>query len=95
MPRRMKQGLVIPDELVALIWGMHPHLKKQVRAALRDILENSAAGKPLKAELAGLYSYRIGTYRIIYRVREHIELVAVGPRASIYQLTTRLVKNSS
>ena len=47
----------------------------------------------LKESLAGLRSLRLGRLRIIYRVcaSAEIEIVAVGPRASIYQETYRLI----
>ena len=45
-------------------------------------------GKPLKGELKGRYSYRIGNYRIIYRI-EHRRLVIIiidiGHRRDIYR----------
>ena len=39
-------------------------------------------------------SYRVGRFRIIYRLAaDHvIEIVAIGPRRVIYELTYRIVK---
>jgi mRNA-degrading endonuclease RelE of RelBE toxin-antitoxin system len=53
----------------------------------------TASGKDLQDELTGLKSYRIGTFRIIYRLVEkhHIEVVAIGPRKNIYQETYRII----
>ncbi|OGL45306.1 MAG: hypothetical protein A2W05_08665 [Candidatus Schekmanbacteria bacterium RBG_16_38_10] len=75
---------------------MHPLLKKKVRAALDEILNNSSAGKALRRELEGLSSLRVGQLRIIYRVtsQEYIEIVAIGPRKVIYEETYRLIKKS-
>lgn len=52
-----------------------------------DLLEKDlAAGKPLEEELAGYRSYRIGRYRLIYRVAEYrLVLEAIGPRSDIYE----------
>jgi len=52
------------------------------------------AGKELRDDLAGLRSLRIGRFRIIYRIarRDLIELVAIGPRRSIYEETLRLLR---
>ena len=52
------------------------------------------AGKPLKNELKGLRSLKAGRFRIIYRLssREIIEIVAVGPRRVIYELTYELIR---
>jgi mRNA interferase RelE/StbE len=45
-------------------------------------------------ELSGLRSFRISSFRIIYRIKEpdQIELVAIGPRERIYQETSGLFK---
>jgi mRNA interferase RelE/StbE len=71
-----------------LIRQMHPDLKRKVRAALTDILDNPGCGKPLKGELAGLWSLRVGRHRVIYRPdAEGAEIVALGPRKTIYEET--------
>ncbi len=61
--------------------------------ALADILADPFCGKALKLELTGLWSYRVGRHRIIYRRGEEkvIELVALGPRSTIYEETCRLI----
>ena len=44
-------------------------------------------GKPLKHELEGVYSARVGPYRILYEVDDVVRVVAViriGHRADIY-----------
>lgn len=88
--------LRIPDELAALIRGMHPVLKHRVRAALEAVLNDPAAGKALKEELSGFRSYRVGRLRVIYRCtsRNDIEIVAIGPRLTIYEYTLMLVQRS-
>lgn len=87
--------LRIPDHLVLLIRRLHPGIKRKVRAALRFILDDPASGKPLRAELEGLRSYRVGRFRIVYRrsaLGRIVELVAVGPRDTIYRETLRLIR---
>jgi mRNA interferase RelE/StbE len=80
--------------VVDLLRGLHPDLKRKVRAALGLIRSELEAGKLLKDELVGLRSLRVGRFRIIYRVgpRHTIDLVAVGPRHSIYAETLRLLR---
>ena len=89
--------LRVPAHVADMIRGMHPDLKRKVRSALKLILENPSSGKPLKEELTGLSSYRIGRIRIIYRptARRIIEIVAIGPRKSIYRETYRVVKKDT
>jgi len=84
----------VPDEIVALIRGCHPQLKRKIRAGLRDILIEPEAGKSLKDELEGLRSYRISRFRIIYRLssKQIIEVVALGPRKVIYEETYKIIK---
>ena len=87
--------LRVPDDVAALIRGLHPDLKRRVRSALSDIVDDPAVGKLLRDELAGLRSCRVSRFRIVYRVASAtIEVVAVGPRRTIYQETWRRVRKS-
>jgi mRNA interferase RelE/StbE len=86
--------LRVPGRIEELVRGLHPDLKRKVRAGLDVIRTDPAAGKELRDELAGLRSLRVGRVRIIYRVapRRLIDLVAIGPRRTIYQETLRLLR---
>jgi len=86
--------LRVPEHVADMIRGMHPELKRKIRSALKLILKNPSSGKPLKEKLIGLTSFRVGRIRIIYRpaARRVIEIVAIGPRKSVYRETYRLVK---
>jgi len=78
--------LKVPAEIRSLIRRLHPQLKRKVRAALADILEDPGCGKALKEELEGYWSLPIGRTRIIYRPGEGgVEIVAIGPRQTIYE----------
>lgn len=86
--------LRVPAHIEELIRGLHPVLKRKVRAALDELRTDPSAGKKLRDELAGLHSYRLGRFRIVYRLapRRLIELIAIGPRRSIYEETLRLLR---
>ena len=86
--------LRVPGRIEELVRGLHPELKRKVRAGLDVIRTDPAAGKELRDELAGLRSLRVGRVRIVCRVapRRLIDLVAVGPRRTIYQETLRLLR---
>jgi mRNA interferase RelE/StbE len=88
----MKQPvkLKVPDFVATLIRNLHPHLKKKVKSSLQTIVSDPYSGKPLRDELAGLRSFRVGRFRIIYK--KLIEIVAIGPRECIYEETFRLLK---
>jgi len=88
--------LRVPGEVASLIRGLHPDLKRKVRSALDAVANDPSVGKALRDELAGLRSCRVGRFRVIYRVvGSVIEIVAVGPRATIYEETWRRVKRES
>ena len=90
MPERR---LRVPGDVASLVQGLHPDLKRKLRAALDAIMADPSIGRALRDELAGLRSYRIGRFRLVYRVAGSIiEIVAVGPRASIYEETWRRVR---
>jgi mRNA interferase RelE/StbE len=86
--------VVVPKDVRELIRTMHPSLKKKVKASLKIILSEPSSGKALMDELSGLRSFRIGSFRIIYRIKEprQIELVAIGPRERIYEETFRIIQ---
>lgn len=86
--------LRIPNEVAGLIRGLHPHLKQKIRSSLQAILSDPHAGKALKEELAGLWSFRVSRFRIVYRIAgsRKIDIVAIGPRETIYQETFLLIK---
>ena len=86
--------LKVPDGLVALIRGLHPLLKKRVKAALQTIMREPHSGKSLKDELAGLRSYRVKRFRIIYKItqKKQIDIIAFGPRKYIYEETFRVIR---
>lgn len=84
-------ALRVPDDVARLIRGLHPEIKRKVRAALQEIVARPQCGKPLKEALCGLRSFRLGRLRIVYRLADDpiIEVVALGPRRSIYEETYR------
>lgn len=95
--KRKRYKLKVPDDVAALIRGMHPHLKKKVKVSLQMILSEPRSGKTLKDGLAGLRSFRVSRFRIIYRVSgsDKIEIVVIGQRKRIYEETFRIIKKTS
>lgn len=52
-------------------------------------------GKPLRGELEGVWSARVGRHRVIYRLaRTVLFVVLIGPRATIYEDAARLLRKS-
>ncbi|MCF6155150.1 MAG: cytotoxin [Candidatus Brocadia sp.] len=86
--------LKVPGSVAELIRNLHPHLKKKLKASLQVILSDPYSGKALKDELAGLRSFRVSRFQIIYRILDQrlVEIVAIGPRECIYEETFWLIK---
>jgi mRNA-degrading endonuclease RelE of RelBE toxin-antitoxin system len=86
--RTLKVSQAVRD----LIRHLHSQIRRKVRDALNDILMDPACGKPLQRELEGYWSLRLGPHRIIYRPdNAGSEIVALGPRRTIYEETARHV----
>ena len=65
-----------------------PALYQRVASALDDLERDPYQGKPLKGELKGRYSYRVGSYRIIYLVHQQqlrVLVIDIGHRRDIYR----------
>lgn len=65
----------------------HPH-QKAIILALAEIREEPLLGKPLTRELTGKFSFRVGLYRIIYKVNKKdkvIDILTAGHRANVYK----------
>ncbi len=85
--------LRVPDDVAELLRTLHPVLKAKIQAGLDEIRREPESGKPLREELVGLRSFRVGRFRIIYREASAstLDIVAIGPRRTIYQETYRLL----
>ncbi len=46
-------------------------MKRRLDSVIRNLQVNPHLGKPLRGELSGKWSLRIGDYRIIYVIYEH------------------------
>lgn len=62
--------------------------QKAIINALSEIKKDDPfMGKPLTRELTGRFSYRVGVYRIVYKVntKDHlINILTAGHRATVY-----------
>ena len=92
-----QKKLRVSDEILSLIRGCHPQLKRKIMAGLKHIVIEPEVGKSLKDELEELKSYRISRFRVIYRIssKQIIDVVAIGPRKTIYEETYRIIKKEA
>jgi len=84
----------VGESTVRLLREAHPSVKRKLRAGLGRIRVEPEIGMPLKDELAGLRSFRVSRFRIIYRISAR-DIIDIGPRRSIYQETYRLIVKES
>jgi mRNA interferase RelE/StbE len=87
--------LRVPRHVADLVRHAHPQLKRKIKASLEAILADPDSGTPLKAELAGLRSFRVGRFQIVYKVLlagKETQISAIGPRIRIYEETLRRIK---
>lgn len=80
--------LVISPQAQKQLKNIKQNNQQAVKLALEDIRDNPTIGKPLTRELIDRFSYRVGIYRIIYKVNKKDKLIYIltaGHRATIYK----------
>ena len=76
------------ESILEHIARREPELYKRVARVLDDLQNDPFQGKPLKGKLKGRYSYRVGTYRIIYAIFKDqllVMIIDIGHRRDIYR----------
>lgn len=76
-----------PDSLKKDIPKLDPPLLKRIRKTIEDRLATAPMdfGKPLRHTKEGLWSLRIGDWRVIYQIFENQVLVLrIGHRREVY-----------
>lgn len=61
--------------------------QKAIILSFAEIKEEPFLGKPLTRELTGKFSFRVGVYRIIYKVNlkeKTIDILTAGHRSTVY-----------
>jgi len=77
--------------------SLHPDIKKQLKATLKELYKIPYLGKSLQNELIQFRSLRVKRYRIIYQVddpNKTIIIYAIGRRKDIYEVITELVRQT-
>jgi len=81
-PRDARLSRRAEKTLQALDERFRDHLKE----AIRELAANPLLGKKLKGECEGLRSYRLGSFRIVYRFRkERLDVVHIDHRKDVYR----------
>jgi mRNA interferase RelE/StbE len=71
---------------------LDPPIQREILSYLReriaDLSDPKAFGKPLRKNLAGLWRYRVGNYRLICRIEDErvvVLVLKVGHRREVYE----------
>ncbi len=62
--------------------------RKGIAEAIDSLSDDPYLGKPLTRELIGRYTYKVGVYRIIYKINDTdktVHIINAGHRATIYE----------
>ncbi len=60
--------------------------KDHLKDAIRELSRNPLLGKKLKGEFEALRSFRLGSFRIVYRyTKELLEVVFIDHRKDVYR----------
>ena len=82
----MSHRLIVPDSLRDFLVDLSPVLKKKIKSAFFEIINDPFSGKALVGKLEGYRSYKIKKIRIIYKIEGHsITILTAGPRESVYE----------
>jgi mRNA-degrading endonuclease RelE of RelBE toxin-antitoxin system len=66
--------------------ALPPSERARLRATFDKIRDNPNAGKHLHGELAGLRSWRVGAFRIVYQYSQGtITIVTLDRRSTVYR----------
>jgi mRNA interferase RelE/StbE len=84
----MQWSVKIKQSALKELSGITKSERLRIVAAIDDLGLNPYRGSALKGELTGLRRIRIGSYRVIYEIREAeliVLVVAAGHRRNIYR----------
>jgi mRNA interferase RelE/StbE len=66
---------------------LRSELQRRISDQILTLEDQPLSGKPLHGQLKGLFSLRVGEYRIVYEIQQRrIILHTVGHRRSIYEI---------
>jgi mRNA interferase RelE/StbE len=78
----------IPPHVAEMIRHLPPELRQSIKRAVRSLSADPFAGAPLIGELAGLWSFKVRRFRIIYeldRKARVLRIFAISRRREVYE----------
>lgn len=83
----MTYRVLYTQEAARVIARLDSAVKARVGKAVLRLSEHPELGKPLTGLLSGRWSYRVGDWRILYKVRKSellVLILTVGHRRDVY-----------
>jgi mRNA interferase RelE/StbE len=83
----MSYEIILTQETQDFLNKCDRSIRDQIVKKFEHLKNNPELGKPLTANLAGLWSLRIGDYRAIYEVKHNqliIVIIRIGHRKDVY-----------
>lgn len=83
----MPFDIVLSAESEDFIKKCDKDIRNRIIKSLRKLENEPESGKPLTSILTGLWSLRIGDYRVIYQIKNNeliILVVKIGHRKNVY-----------
>jgi mRNA interferase RelE/StbE len=77
---------------------LHPDSKKIIKEAIKQICDSPYSGIDLQGELSGFKSFKPKRYRIVYKLAEEKQRIAIyyiGHRRDVYERFKRLLNHFS
>lgn len=78
------------SKFIEAISGKH---REQLESGLSVLAEDPFSGKPLKGDLKGYWSFRVGIYRMIYTIQRNeviVEVLRIHHRKEVYDKLRRV-----
>ncbi len=80
--------LIVAPQAQKELKKIKSHTREAISLALDEIKEDPFLGKPLTRDLTGKFAYKVGLYRIIYKVNKIdkvVYILSAGHRSIVYQ----------
>jgi len=82
-------AVIIAPRAIKQINSLPQKIKDKIGDTIYNVIApNPLIGKPLKADLKGIYSYRLGDYRILYSITKNkliIHVIKIMHRREAYR----------
>ncbi len=83
----MQYQVVVPKKVQKELDKIDSRYRPQILVAFLELAKDPYVGKKLEGEHKGELSYRVGIYRIIFRIKNKeliVLIIKVGHRGSVY-----------